>query len=158
MPPKRRFRKEEQKMKCGFFESLFKGEYSMWATNQWKIIRKSTLTHPNEDLEGGTKDEMRISKALFKGVSTQFGPMIHWKVLRTSAFHLLFLLPKSSFGTHKTHFLLFSLPKSLLFLLSTFVSTFSCAFHPSLRFRGANAERATLLLATTNGSATCSSM
>jgi hypothetical protein len=26
-------------------------------------------------LEGGTKDEMRISKeALFKGVSTQFGP------------------------------------------------------------------------------------
>jgi hypothetical protein len=25
-------------------------------------------------LEGGTKDEMRIFEALFKGVSTQFGP------------------------------------------------------------------------------------
>jgi len=30
---------------------------------------------PNEDLEGGTKDEMRIFEALFKGVSTQFGPI-----------------------------------------------------------------------------------
>jgi hypothetical protein len=31
---------------------------------------------PGEAWEGGTKDEMRISKeALFKGVSTQFGPL-----------------------------------------------------------------------------------
>ena len=36
------------------------------------IVR--TLCSPNEDLEGGTKDELRISnEALFKGVSTLFG-------------------------------------------------------------------------------------
>jgi hypothetical protein len=50
-------------------------------------------------LEGGTKDEMRIFEALFKGVSTQFGPRTVDKCF--SAFHLLFLLPKSSFGRGK---------------------------------------------------------
>jgi hypothetical protein len=50
--------------------------------------------------EGGTKDEMRIFEALFKGVSTQFGPRTIEKGFEKSAFHLLFGLPKSSFGVH----------------------------------------------------------
>jgi len=56
--PKRRFWKEEQKMKSGFRRkhlSIQGREYSIWATN-------------------------------------------HWKVCRKSGFHLLFFLPKSSFG------------------------------------------------------------
>ncbi len=57
-PPKRRFWKDEQKMKSGF-SSTFQGrEYSIWATSRGKVLRKS-------------------------------------------GFHLLFLLPKSSFGEHK---------------------------------------------------------
>ena len=52
-------------------------------------------------LKGGTKDEIRISnEALFKGVSTQFGPRTVEKCFK-SGFHLLFLLPKSSFGEHR---------------------------------------------------------
>jgi hypothetical protein len=39
-------------------------------------------------------------EALFKGVSTRFGLQIVEKCLEKSAFHLLFLLPKSSFGEH----------------------------------------------------------
>jgi hypothetical protein len=50
--------------------------------------------------EGWTKDEIRIFEALL-GVSTRFGLRHHWKVLRKSGFHLLFILPKSSFGEHK---------------------------------------------------------
>jgi hypothetical protein len=53
-------------------------------------------------LESGTKDEIRISKeALFKGVSTRFGRRIVENSVEKTAFHLLFLLPKSSFGEHK---------------------------------------------------------
>ena len=37
--------------------------------NGWEIYAPQTKI-----LEGGTKDEMRIFEALFKGVSTQFGP------------------------------------------------------------------------------------
>jgi hypothetical protein len=39
-------------------------------------------------------------EALFKGVSTRFGLRIVENSHRKSAFHLLFLLPKSSFGEH----------------------------------------------------------
>jgi len=50
-------------------------------------------------LDGGTKDEIRISnEALFKDVSTRFGPRTFEKVHRQSGLHLLFLLSKSSFG------------------------------------------------------------
>jgi transposase len=71
-------------------------------------------------LEGLTKEEIRISKeALFKGVSTRFGLRTIEKYIENldfifcsifqnlrlgsikSAFHLLFILPKSSFGEHK---------------------------------------------------------
>jgi hypothetical protein len=104
--------------------------------------------------------EHKLSKILVWGAKHEYSIWANDPLKSASNIRISSFVPpsKSSFGTHKTHFLLFSLPKSLLFLLSTFVSTFSCAFHPSLRFRGANAERATLLLATTNGSATCSSM
>ncbi len=50
-------------------------------------------------LEGMTKDEVRISKeALFKVVSTRFGLLTIGKVSRKAGFHLLSILPKSSFG------------------------------------------------------------
>ncbi len=38
--------------------------------------------------------------ALFKVVSTLFGPLTIEKRIEHPAFHLLFLLPKSSFGEH----------------------------------------------------------
>jgi hypothetical protein len=43
---------------------------------QTKILEKATFTfYPSQTkiLEGGTKDEIRIFAALFKGVSTRFG-------------------------------------------------------------------------------------
>jgi hypothetical protein len=49
-------------------------------------------------LEGGTKDEIRISKeALFKGVSTRFG----LRIVEKSVENLDFILPTSSFGERK---------------------------------------------------------
>ena len=39
-------------------------------------------------------------RSTFQGREYSIWAMSHWKVLRTSAFHLLFLLPKSSFGEH----------------------------------------------------------
>jgi hypothetical protein len=58
-------------------------------------------------LEGGTQDEIRISKeALFKGVSTRFGLRTIGKVDPTflpgkRILKRWFGLPKSSFGEHK---------------------------------------------------------
>ncbi len=51
-------------------------------------------------LEGGTKDEIRISKeALFHDSWPKLST--HVESTRKAAFHLLFLLPKSSFGKDK---------------------------------------------------------
>ena len=36
-------------------------------------VRQTSLPLPNEDLEGLTKEEIRIFEALLKGVSTRFG-------------------------------------------------------------------------------------
>jgi hypothetical protein len=56
-------------------------------------------------LEEGTKDAIRISKeALFKGVSTRFGLRTIEKSVENMDFYLLFLLPKSSFGEHKSRY------------------------------------------------------
>jgi hypothetical protein len=41
MPPKRRFWKEQQKMKSGFSKHLSNREYSIWATDHGKVGRKS---------------------------------------------------------------------------------------------------------------------
>ncbi len=49
-------------------------------------------------LEGGTKDEVLLFEAFFKG---SMWATNHGKVLRNATFHLLFLLPKSSFGENK---------------------------------------------------------
>jgi hypothetical protein len=75
--------------------------------------------HPSQTkiLEGGTKDEILIFEAFFKGVSTRFGLRIvensvvenpdfifcsSFQNLRLGnikfGFHLLFIRPKSSFG------------------------------------------------------------
>ncbi len=48
-------------------------------------------------------------RSTFQGREYSIWATIHWKVLRKSAFRLLFLLPKSSFGRDN---LLFILPKS----------------------------------------------
>ncbi len=49
----------------------------------------------------GTKDEIMIFAALFNGSYPKIEYSRPWKVLPKSWFHLLFLLPKSSFGEHK---------------------------------------------------------
>jgi hypothetical protein len=51
-------------------------------------------------LEGVTKDEMQIFETLFYGESTSFGPLTIEKCFE-NPLHLLFNLPKSSFGEHK---------------------------------------------------------
>ncbi len=121
-PPKRRLWKAEQKMQCGFRRKHFSWahEYSTLGYDPVKIIRKSYAPQ-TKILEGGTKDEMRISKeALFRGVSTQFGQRSIEKCflrnpdfvfcstfqnLRLGGvnlhFHLLFILPNPSLGDHK---------------------------------------------------------
>jgi hypothetical protein len=68
-PPKRRFWKDEQKMKS---EALFKGVSTQFGP---RSIEKCFENYPFQTkiLEGGTKEEIRIFEALFKGVSTRFG-------------------------------------------------------------------------------------
>jgi len=51
--------------------------------------------------EGGTKDVMRIFERLLQWSLAQIEYSRPSKVLRKSALHLLFLLPKSYFGSHK---------------------------------------------------------
>jgi hypothetical protein len=73
-------------------------------------------------LEGGTKDEIWIFEALFKGVSTQLGPRSIEKCFENPDFIFcssfqnlrlgaikLFILPKSSFGEHKLVHLMYEL-------------------------------------------------
>ena len=52
-------------------------------------------------LDGLTKDEIQIFYIPFKGVSTRFGLRTIAKYIEKSGFHLLSILPKSSFGEHK---------------------------------------------------------
>jgi hypothetical protein len=52
-------------------------------------------------LDGLTKDEIQIFDIPFKGVSTRFGLRTIAKYIEKSGFHLLSILPKSSFGEHK---------------------------------------------------------
>jgi hypothetical protein len=59
------------------------------------------LSLPNEDFGRVNKRCNPDFRVLFKGVSTQFGPRTIEKVIRKSGLHLLFLLPKSSFGEHR---------------------------------------------------------
>ncbi len=112
--PKRRFWKAEQKMKSRFSIdcSMIRRPNRVLTPlkNASNIRMSSFVTHSKSQtvgqtkiLEGETTDEMRISnEALFKCVSTQFGPgAIEKCFLRKSGVHHLFLLPKSSFGEHK---------------------------------------------------------
>jgi len=98
-------------------------------------------------LEAGTKADMRISKeALVKDVSTQFGARTSEKSCptRTSALHLLFLLPKSWFGEHKVlHGIMTSFPTQIIAFCAYRCSylRFSDPFRP-------RAETATFWLAT----------
>jgi hypothetical protein len=52
-------------------------------------------------LDGLTKDEIQMFDIPFKGVSTRFGLRTIAKYIEKSGFHLLSILPKSSFGEHK---------------------------------------------------------
>jgi hypothetical protein len=56
-----------------------------------------TLCFPNEDFGRGTKEELRIFEALFKGVSTQLRARTIEKSFENRGF-LLSIPPKSSFG------------------------------------------------------------
>jgi hypothetical protein len=123
------------------FRSNFQGrEYSIWATNRWKLFRthirkgwlslpkssfgehkiaqffvrymgaKHTVSHtasryllvslcsPNEDFGRRNKRWNEDVRCTFQWIMAQIEYSRPWKVLRTSSFHLLFLLPKSSFG------------------------------------------------------------
>ncbi len=100
MVSKRRFWKDEQKMKCGFSRDrspdralapLTSGSKIRISSSRRQLVpffRQSpfwTFYAPQTKiLEGGTKEVIRMFEALFKAVT--------W-------FHLLFILPKSSFGS-----------------------------------------------------------
>jgi hypothetical protein len=72
-----------------------------------------TLCSPNEDC-GRLDQPFRMGfRSTFQRFVAQIEYSRPWKVLRKSAFRLLFLLPKSSFGEHKLVLkCLFGLPKS----------------------------------------------
>ncbi len=68
-----------------------------------KIVGVSFEFYPSQTkiLDGLTKDEIQIFDIPFKGVSTRFGLRTIAKYIEKSGFHLLSILPKSSFGEHK---------------------------------------------------------
>ncbi len=61
--------------------------------------------------ERGTIDDMRMFDALFKGVSTLFGPLTIEKCIEHPHF-IYFLLPTSSFGEHEIVIHIMHTPKS----------------------------------------------
>jgi len=63
-----------------------------------KIMQHVTYSHQTKTLGGWTKDEMQRFDALFPWFVVPIEYSRPWKVLRNAAFHLLFILPKSSFG------------------------------------------------------------
>ena len=81
-----------------------------------KMAEMAEETHASQTkiLERVTNDEMRVFEALFRWCEYSIFEALfrwceysiwatnHWKVNRKSASHLLFRLPKSSFGDHKT--------------------------------------------------------
>jgi hypothetical protein len=80
--------------------------------------------------EGETKDEIRIFASLFKGVSTRFGIRIVENSIEFSTFHLLFILPKSSFGRGKLN--TFSFKSFQCLLESSLIVEYSRMQLPSL--------------------------
>ena len=66
----------------------------------------SILSLPNEDFGRRNKRWNPDFRITFQGREYSIWATNWWKVSRTSGFHLLFLLPKSSFGEHKFLFLL----------------------------------------------------
>ena len=119
--PKRRFWKEEQKMNATF-RITFQGlEYSIWAKNHWKSIRRSgfhemrifeaPLTHnpsktdecpPNIYRKNVCILTVNLGKRLLDGFGNvcecSMCATSHCSVSRKRHIVLLFLLPKSSFG------------------------------------------------------------
>jgi len=100
------------------FEPLFKGASTLFGLRFREIYPSQTKI-----LEGRTNLSECVFEALFKGVNARFRRRnvekcfenAFWKVcqafqnlrlgsikfIRKSAFHLLFILPKSSFGDHR---------------------------------------------------------
>ncbi len=76
-PPKRRFWKEEQKTKCGFRMKHFSGVESTQFGP--RTIEKRFLRNPHfvfcSILPKSSFGEHKIVEALFKGESTSFGPL-----------------------------------------------------------------------------------
>jgi len=65
-----------------------------------------------------TKDEIQIFDIHFKGVSTRFGLRTIAKYIEKSGFHLLSILPKSSFGEHKVVTKVHSIPENLTYRIT----------------------------------------
>ncbi len=97
--------------------STFQGrEYWIWATTHWKAHRTSAFlscssvqnlrlgsikfTPPQRTFCKEEQERNAEVRCAFEGREYRF----HWKVHRTSAFHLLFIIPKSLFGEHKVEF------------------------------------------------------
>jgi hypothetical protein len=93
------------------FRSTFQGcvaqMKSASKTYSERLVQPSKFTPPKRPcsqtkiLEGWTTDEMRMFETLFLLLVAHMKYSHPWKVLRKSAFHLLFILPKSSFGMGK---------------------------------------------------------
>ncbi len=62
-----------------------------------RTLKKPISSLPNEDFGRRNKRWNQDFRSTFQGCETSIWATNHWKVLRKSWFHLLFLLPKSSF-------------------------------------------------------------
>jgi len=65
------------------------------------MILSVIISIPNEDFGRRNKRWNQDFRSTFQGREYSIWATNRWKVLRKSWFHLLFLLPKSSFGEHK---------------------------------------------------------
>jgi hypothetical protein len=97
-PPKRRFRKDEQKTKSGCSKH-FSRAWVLYLGYESLKRNSHFLCSPNEDLGRRNKRWNPDFRLTFQWFISQIEYSRPWKVLPSkSGFHLLFLLPKSSFG------------------------------------------------------------
>jgi len=99
------------------FQNLRLGSIKLWTTirgwNNWENREKAGLSKigmscrrlsPNEDFGRMNKRWNPSFRSTFQWFVSQIEHSRPWKVLRKDGFHLLFILPKSSFGRDKFHY------------------------------------------------------
>ena len=72
-----------------------------WKTHSSACYHHLVLWLPNEDFGRMNKRGNHVFRSHFQGREYSIWAKNRWKVSRQSGFHLLFILPKSSFGEHR---------------------------------------------------------